>query len=56
MEFHEQAVVLVVRQFAFAFREDVRYSQSVLILLDKGQIAEIWEFVWDLYAVDDFWS
>jgi len=23
---------------------------------DKGQIAEIWEFVWDLYAVDDFWS
>ncbi len=23
---------------------------------DKGQIAELWEYVWDLYAVDDFWS
>ena len=21
-----------------------------------GQIAEVWEFVWDLFAVDDFWS
>ena len=21
-----------------------------------GRIAEVWEFVWDLYAVDDFWS
>lgn len=24
--------------------------------LRDGQIAELWEFVWDLYAVDDFWS
>ena len=22
----------------------------------NGRIAEVWEFVWDLYAVDDFWS
>ncbi|MBI1813558.1 MAG: nuclear transport factor 2 family protein [Deltaproteobacteria bacterium] len=21
-----------------------------------GQIAEVWEFVWDLYDVDDFWA
>ena len=21
-----------------------------------GQAAEVWEFVWDLYHVDDFWS
>jgi ketosteroid isomerase-like protein len=21
-----------------------------------GRIREVWEFVWDLYAVDDFWS
>lgn len=21
-----------------------------------GQIVEVWEFVWDLYAVDEFWS
>ena len=21
-----------------------------------GQITEVWEFVWDLYHVDDFWS
>jgi ketosteroid isomerase-like protein len=21
-----------------------------------GQVVEIWEFVWDLFAVDDFWS
>jgi hypothetical protein len=23
---------------------------------DEGAIAEVWEFVWDLFAVDDFWS
>lgn len=23
---------------------------------DQGQIVEVWEFVWDLFAVDDFWS
>ena len=22
----------------------------------KGQIVELWEFVWDGFAVDDFWS
>ena len=22
----------------------------------NGQVAEVWEFVWDLYHVDDFWS
>jgi len=21
-----------------------------------GQIVEVWEFVWDLYAVDEFWA
>ncbi len=24
--------------------------------IENGKIVEIWEFVWDLYAVDDFWS
>jgi len=24
--------------------------------IKDGRIAEVWEFVWDLYAVDDFWS
>jgi len=24
--------------------------------LQDGQIREVWEYVWDLYAVDDFWS
>jgi uncharacterized protein len=24
--------------------------------LEYGRIAEVWEFVWDLYAVDDFWK
>lgn len=23
---------------------------------EGGRIVELWEFVWDLYAVDDFWS
>lgn len=23
---------------------------------DKGQIVEMWEFVWNLFAVDEFWS
>jgi len=26
------------------------------IRLHEGRAAEIWEFVWDLYAVDRFWS
>jgi ketosteroid isomerase-like protein len=25
-------------------------------LSTKGQIVEVWEFVWDLYHVDEFWS
>lgn len=24
--------------------------------LEDGQVAEVWEFVWDLFAVDEFWS
>ncbi len=24
--------------------------------VEKGEIVEVWEFVWDLYAVDEFWS
>ena len=23
---------------------------------ENGRLSEIWEFVWDLYAVDEFWS
>ena len=26
------------------------------IRLEDGRATEIWEFVWDLYAVDEFWS
>ena len=26
------------------------------IHLEGGRLREVWEFVWDLYAVDDFWS
>jgi len=26
------------------------------IHLEDGRATEIWEFVWDLYTVDDFWS
>ena len=26
------------------------------IRIDQGQVIEVWEFVWDLYAVDEFWS
>ena len=24
--------------------------------IQDGQILELWEFVWDLYAVDEFWA
>jgi ketosteroid isomerase-like protein len=24
--------------------------------LAAGRVVEVWEFVWDLYAVDDFWA
>jgi ketosteroid isomerase-like protein len=24
--------------------------------IEHGQVVEVWEFVWDLFAVDDFWS
>jgi ketosteroid isomerase-like protein len=24
--------------------------------IENGRIVELWEFVWDLYHVDDFWS
>lgn len=24
--------------------------------LEDGQVVEVWEFVWDLYEVDEFWS
>ena len=24
--------------------------------LENGQVMEVWEFVWDLFAVDDFWA
>jgi uncharacterized protein len=24
--------------------------------IEDGRIAEVWEFVWDLYAVDEFWA
>ena len=24
--------------------------------IQDGRIVEVWEFVWDLYAVDEFWA
>ena len=24
--------------------------------IDDGRVVEIWEFVWDLFHVDEFWS
>jgi hypothetical protein len=24
--------------------------------IENGQIVEVWEFVWDLYAVEEFWE
>jgi uncharacterized protein len=24
--------------------------------IEGGQVVEVWEFVWDLFAVDEFWS
>ena len=24
--------------------------------LENGKVAEVWEFVWDLYHVDEFWT
>jgi uncharacterized protein len=26
------------------------------IRIDQGQVIEVWEFIWDLYALDKFWS
>jgi ketosteroid isomerase-like protein len=26
------------------------------VRFDGGRIGEVWEFVWDLHAVDEFWS
>jgi ketosteroid isomerase-like protein len=26
------------------------------IRLEKGKVVDVWEFVWDLYHVDEFWS
>lgn len=26
------------------------------IRFENGRLSEVWEFVWDLYHVDDFWS
>ncbi|MFI5214954.1 MAG: nuclear transport factor 2 family protein [Candidatus Limnocylindria bacterium] len=26
------------------------------IRIENGRIVEVWEFVWDLYAVDEFWA
>ncbi len=26
------------------------------VRIEAGQIIEVWEFVWDLYAVDAFWA
>jgi len=26
------------------------------IRMRDGQVVEVWEFVWDLYAVDEFWT
>jgi ketosteroid isomerase-like protein len=45
------------------FRGHARRAEKVLdnptclrMQLRAGQVAEVWEFVWDLYHVDDFWS
>ena len=24
--------------------------------IERGEVVEVWEFVWDLFAVDEFWS
>jgi ketosteroid isomerase-like protein len=29
---------------------------ALVLRIDGGRIVEVREFVWDLYAVDEFWS
>jgi ketosteroid isomerase-like protein len=29
---------------------------SLQMRIENGRIAELWEFVWDLYHVDEFWT
>lgn len=29
---------------------------SLVLRLGDGKVLEAWEYVWDLYAVDEFWS
>jgi len=26
------------------------------VRFEEGRVSEVWEYVWDLYAVDEFWS
>ena len=49
----------VGRSFAAAAAREGRTLDNPTCLrmrIEDGQIVEIWEFVWDLYAVDAFWS
>jgi hypothetical protein len=41
-----------------ASRDDKRLDNPTCLTMriESGKVVELWEFVWDLYHVDDFWS
>ena len=51
------AVLLVVGvALVYAQANQAALTDSIRMRFENGLVMEVWEFVWDLFAVDEFWS
>jgi len=53
---NEEHAVALFRGHATRHGKQLDNPTCLRIRMHGGQVAEVWEFVWDLYDVDDFWS
>jgi uncharacterized protein len=52
---NDQRAVALFRGKAKRNGKSLDNPTCLLIRLDGGQVREVWEYVWDLFEVDEFW-
>jgi ketosteroid isomerase-like protein len=53
---NDRRAIVLFRGRATREGRELNNPTCLSMKLRAGQIVELWEFVWNLYAVDEFWS
>jgi ketosteroid isomerase-like protein len=53
---NDRNVVVLFRGHAEREGRTLDNPTCLRLRMEDGRVREVWEFVWDLYGVDDFWA